>query len=293
MSYLDESGLSTYDSNLKEWISSQNTKTIPSSIYPWTKTSKAGTVSCYPVGGTELKPVVDFIFTETPPASGDKGPTNPSTISGVSSVTVTLCETTGVDSTDYTIILGSTYYGGSIDLAAGEVMMTHVKNTVNGNTIYSPSVGLTESVNSYALAFYPSPARYKNQEIADRACDLLFIDGIDNSRIAFGRNSTNIQILLSKSMLNLSDGLSYNDVVPAFSAFFAEHPMSIIYRIETPQIVQLTPISITALSQQDKFTPRLNTIYSDQQAVQVGYVKSLIREEYELQQAIVSQGGNI
>ena len=57
--------------------------------------------------------------------------------------------------------------------------------------------------------------------------------------------------------------------------------------------IQLSPTSISALAQTDKYTPRLNTVYTDAQAVQVGYVKSPIREEFELQQAIVTQGGNI
>ena len=37
MPYLNESGLSAYDNNLKEWVSSQDSKIISSSIYPWTK----------------------------------------------------------------------------------------------------------------------------------------------------------------------------------------------------------------------------------------------------------------
>ena len=80
MPYLNEADLSRYDPKLKEWISAQPVKTLPSTLYPWTLTAKAGAVTCWPVGGTELKPTVDFLFSETGPASGDKGPDNPSTI---------------------------------------------------------------------------------------------------------------------------------------------------------------------------------------------------------------------
>lgn len=60
-----------------------------------------------------------------------------------------------------------------------------------------------------------------------------------------------------------------------------------------PVIAQLTPHQILSLAQTDKYTPRLNTVYTDASSVQVGYVKSPIREEFELQQAIVAQGGSV
>ena len=121
MSYLNESGLSTYDSDLKEWISSQNSKIIPSSIYPWTKTIKASAVSCYPVGETELKPIVDFMFKEVLP-SGTKGPSNPSTITGVSSVGVRHLGANlaySVGGLYRFLSLGDGWYGNTIDNTSG------------------------------------------------------------------------------------------------------------------------------------------------------------------------------
>ena len=77
MPVLDLDGLTRYDGHIKDYIGR---------FANWQKSEKASAVAIYPVPETVLEPTVDFLFTETPPASGDKGPTNPSTITGVSSV---------------------------------------------------------------------------------------------------------------------------------------------------------------------------------------------------------------
>jgi hypothetical protein len=68
---------------------------------------------------------------------------------------------------------------------------------------------------------------------------------------------------------------------------------TVVYKLATPKTFQLTPTQILSIAQTDKYTPRINTVYTDASAVQVGYVKSPIHEGFELQQAIVAQGGSI
>lgn len=67
----------------------------------------------------------------------------------------------------------------------------------------------------------------------------------------------------------------------------------IVYNLATPETVSLSPLQIYSLSQTDPYTPRLNTVYSDQQSVQVGYPKSPIATASELTNAIVSLGSNL
>ncbi len=64
---------------------------MEASEWNWQKTKKNALVQFKPVPESDLEPVVDFMFTETPPASGEKGPSNPSTITGMSSAKVTRC----------------------------------------------------------------------------------------------------------------------------------------------------------------------------------------------------------
>lgn len=393
------------------------------------QTEEAGAVSFWPLGGTPLEGKVKFSFKETPPASGDKGPENPSSITGVSSVTIRrlgknmiplplvnqnqatthgvaftphadgsititgkndatgsshfalspfcihvetgkryyikldteLVDTyvilqaynsngkifgtaragtpitieatrteliqirltilnqspatynvdvhpyIGIDdgSTDIeklepldvavSIPLGDTYYGGEIDLATGVMTVTHHCFTVDGNTNYSTGIGLGENTGSYRLAFYPDKERVKNPyAIGDVIyCDRFPVGGNASEVIAVGLSSVNLQITLLKSRLELGDGASFAEVQTAFKTFFASHPTKFVYPISTPFTVQLTPLQLTALTQKDKYTPRINTVYTDADSIQIRYRKSLIHDEDEKVQAIVALGGNI
>lgn len=141
---------------------------------------------------------------------------------------------------DYAIALGSTYYGGSLDVASGKMTVTHVM--VEPDSL------------SYDISAHP----------ADTG-DFQYADTL-------GRTVTT-----DGTTLTISDTTGGQ----------------IVYNLATPETVQLTATQIYSLSQSDEYTPRLNTIYSDQQSVQVGYAKSPIYSESELTNAIISLGGNI
>ena len=417
---LDEAHLRHYDERLKSWASAQPVKTLPPSLYPWTLTDKAGAVTCWPVGGNPLKPTVDFLFTETPPASGDKGPGNPSTISGVESIQVTQtnknlasqpyhtptsvrqgvtwtvnadgsvtangtatansvfyvcgiastnlrlpagtkcflsgCPSGGSDSSYFmrvsvgsgssyasakdlgngtvftitdtdttvgviiqitegftannivfypqleigetetewepftrirvTLPLGSTYYGGSLDLATGVMTVTMGQYAFNG----------TENITSWTALENVGRAAFPLNTITAlwggvQACTHL------PYTYTWSGDYTHFYV-------NMNEGQSGAIIFApyftqeAMKAWMASEyangtPVTIVWTLRQPVTVQLTPTEILSLAQADKYTPRLNTIYTDAQAVQVGYIKSPIREEYELTQAIVAQGGNI
>ena len=67
--------------------------------------------------------------------TGDPSPTNVRPINGWSAVNVVVSPTTDVeDGTTYTIQLGDTYYGATLDVVSGELTVTHTiltKNTAN------------------------------------------------------------------------------------------------------------------------------------------------------------------
>lgn len=431
MPYLNETGLSYYDPKLKEWISSQPVKTIPSSLYPWTLTDKAGAVTCWPVGGTELLPTVDFMFTETGPASGDKGPSNPSTISGVSEVKVTRCgknllefnkinvtasagltgatleddgalyvegTTTGAAyvyfgitgsvpswavagktytasittnyehctfgvftstttnswtsqyniapgnfasfqisndtvrcmfrlqissghstnfrvylqveegttatafepyaGADYAVNLGSTFYGGTIDVASGVMTVTKKYVTITNNISGANALSSGET----KVNFRSWPNTWGGEDVVPNegvSPELPFggayYEGNDNFYVS---SQGALMIYLAASRLDFSGAVDPSaptaaEVLAAAKVYCTAHPLHFVLNLVTPYTISLTPTQILSLAQTDKYTPRLNTIYTDAQAVQVGYAKSPIREEFELQQAIVAQGGSI
>lgn len=240
MGYLDESGLARYDGLVKNWVTFKSgTVDGIDPLLNWQKTGMAASVTCYPLPAAPLEPVVNFLFTETPPV-GEKSPTNPSTITGVSSITVTRCETAGVDETDYTVDLGGTYYGGSLDVASGTLTLTHVM--VEPDSL------------SYDISAHPANAG--SFQYAD----------------TFGRTVT-------------TDGNTLT--------ITGETGGQIVYNLATPETVSLTPTQIYSLSQADPYAPRINTVYSDQTSVQVGYPKSPIATASELTNAIISLGSNL
>lgn len=297
MPYLDEAGLAHYDPKLKEWISSQPVKTPPSSLYPWTLTDKAGAVTCWPVGGTPLKPAVDFMFTETGPAEGTKAPDNPSTITGVSSITVTHCESVGVDETAYTISLNGTYCGGSLDLATGVMTVTHQYIVLTGAEGYNWGITNNQPAEGWsrisftgimgATAFPPPKGQTATSQVCTHLPYLRSYNG--ESTHFYLYDGGGIVIVFPDADITLAEWNSW------LAAQYANGtPVTFAIELKNPSTtVQLTPQQILSLTQSDKYTPRLNTIYSDQTSVQVGYVKSPIREEFELQQAIVGLGGDI
>ena len=440
MPYLNETGLAYYNGKLKAWVGDNATqKTVPPALYPWTLSDKAGAVTCWPVGGTPLKPTVDFLFTETPPSNGQpKAPDNPSTITGVSSVTVTRCgknqfkrpylsesssevtirqvkftidADTGIitvngtatggdasfwlvgntsffrleknqtyslsgcpsggsdntyfltwtrynldgtygaalsndtgsgatasytadwkpiiairiksgvtvsnlvfkpqlelgstattfepyDGTDYTLPLGSTYYGGSIDLAAGVMTVTWEGAAISS---FSSAQAKTDTIECATSV----PFRHKGNVAATNFSSNRFVSMIGSGDTEHVRQSgstpsgaSGVIFYIAKTRLDISGAADPSsptnaEWLAAANAWLADNPVFFVGQLFSPYAVPLTPLQLSTLAQAGKYTPRLNTIYTDASSVQVGYVKSPIREEYELQQAIVGLGGNV
>lgn len=405
------------------------------------QTEDAGAVSFWPLGGTPLEGKVKFSFKETPPASGDKGPENPSSIAGVSSVgvgqlgknlftwtlpssitkwgvtwsydadgTITLngtCnradgtvnssqysqaitppiyfgfanvhlkatikhisgsytlpsgvdlvtqfqfsmlnangtynylwvndngvdaeKTFGIGSTsklncatlkscggvtynnykikiqyeiisdyatsDYeapvinrkTINLGNTYYGGSIDLATGLMTVTWGCVVLDGTETWSKHSDSTSEISHFFTSAGMSSGVMSNAT-ANRSCSHFPFNSnaVANTFYTWG-TATRIGIKLPAT--------SYPDVSSLTSwlasEYSAGHPVTVAYELATPFTVQLTPLQLTALTQKDKYTPRMNTVYTDADSIQIRYRKSLIHDEDEKVQAIVALGGNV
>ena len=392
----------------------------------WQKSEKAGSVAIYPVPETTLELNVEYIFTETGPESGDKGPENPSAITGVDSifirrtgdnlvttpykwfadsqstsytdhgVTYTLnpdnsitingtangnsyfallgeagqdvwfpagayrVKATGSSGVDLvlnyssalpastadathsfpvgfygriyyriisgtavnnftvypqiflndavsdvfsvapelsgTIPLGSTYYGGAVDLATGVMTVTWGGAAISSFTAASAN---TDTITCVASA----PFRHKGNVGATNFSSNRFesktgTGDTEHVRQTGGTSSgaSGLDFYIAKTRLDVSgatDPSSPTDAewLAAANAWLADNPVFFVGRLFSPQTVQLTPQQIISLPQTDKYAPQINTIYTDQQAVQVGYAKSPIRSEHELTQALIATEG--
>jgi len=435
MSGVTLSDLSKYHQGAMKWfknglVSEQNRL--------FAQTEDAGTVSFWPLGGTPLEGEVKFSFKETPPASGDKGPENPSIIAGVSEINIRqfgknccvprygknfnqlqfeanqdgtvriygtvlasrtedyitmysrnwhpvenhfkrgmqytasfkstdsklrlqlyshnstgyirlgaiapnntltftvpedmddmgwfriqgsrynnadtvydgLCEVQielGTQATDielpstvesHSISLGSTYYGGEIDLATGVMTVTHVGFQPSRTYLQSSTVVATGTQNIWQIYLgkisslpantfnYNDAAGYGG---ADYRCNYFQWDRTGNTK-SFHTSGGFVYASFEgataeearQNCLNLYDTAVANN-----------NPLTVVYPLATPYTVQLTPLQLTALAQKDKYTPRVNTVYTDADSIQIRYRKSLIHDEDEKVQAIAALGGNV
>lgn len=437
MSGVTLSDLSKYHQGAMKWfkdglVSEQNKL--------FAQTEEAGAVSFWPLGGTPLEGKVKFSFKETPPASGDKGPENPSAIAGVSAINVTRCgknllrhrtdltfpyKDRGITYTDngdgtytangtcpsdgsadswlyfcysgttaiwrnaipiysgvgkyavsgcpsggssskylissqshtatfraidtgsgvvgtartdeftnlgikilkgqtvnnlvfapqieagetatefekpeyddYTIQLGNTYYGGEIDLATGVMTVTHVGFQPSRTYLQSSTVVATGTQNIWQIYLgkisslptntfnYNDAAGYGG---ADYRCNYFQWDRTGNTK-SFHTSGGFVYASFEgataeearQNCLNLYDTAVANN-----------NPLTVVYPLATPYTVQLDPLQLTALTQKDKYTPRINTVYTDADSIQIRYRKSLIHDEDEKVQAIVALGGNV
>ena len=197
--------------------------------------------------------------------------------------------------TDSTLPLGSTYYGGTVDLATGVMTVTHQFDSITSCYMLDVYSGFTQTETTAAV--FVSVSETPDHSVNPAGSNMFEPGDTNTGYNQYGwRGSGAAKICkcsFSKSSLGLSGTVTAEQAVTAANALLAETPLEIAYKLATPYTVQLTPTEILSLTQTDKYSPRINTIYSDASAVQVGYVKSPIREEYELTQAIVAQGGNV
>lgn len=402
----------------------------------YAQTEEAGAVSFWPLGGTPLEGKVKFSFKETPPASGDKGPENPSTIAGVSTVKVyksglnicdpanvsirnlqrdsdnwyygtvdntngssaiyaftyirftvpifdsdqyclvaetqnsdqvffgTLSESAGqhpklygspsslvlsgtskgkldltvkttgnpdillrittrvdagssknlkyrcailkclaseVDLNNYkyepceyvtdTVSLNDTYYGGEIDLATGVMTVTWGGKIFDGTERWNIASDSTDDVlNAFSDANLPTQEMNNTQNATTRFCTHFpYKQPLAVNTVFTWGASTRVYFRLPKS--NFTSGMDVSNWLA--SEYNAGHPVILAYLLYAPKTVQLTPLQLTALAQKDKYTPRMNTVYTDADSIQIRYRKSLIHDEDEKVQAIVALGGNV
>ncbi len=392
---------------------------MEASEWNWQKTKKNALVQFKPAPESDLEPVVDFMFTETPPAEGEKGPENPSTITGISSINAIRCgknlvpypysydtrTINGVDFTvnsdgsilingtatssavfylnnnvkkaiyfpgvtytfsgvsapdgsgvrfnidfysfeespqykitkthlvgsftvdeimygrqylvvnasgtaqnllaypqieasissssyekpvydRYTIQLGNTYYGGSLDLATGVMTVTHKKVTINENCTFfwlSSSSYNSDSHVYIVVTISSLPASNFQYLKSKSSCDSLSFstETLSNNSCILITSSERqyvtykqFGIILLRSTIGVSSSATKEEIEAAAKAWFTAHPASLVLCFDNSDLwssVQLTPTQIRSLPALDKYEPRINTVYSDQEAVQVGY----------------------
>ena len=139
-----------------------------------------------------------------------------------------------------TASLGSTYYGGTVDLVSGTMMVTHYCMDVNQTNLpimnkYSVTKGAFVAQFQRSDNNYPLP---------------VGLSGISNrfsQTISSGPGRINIPTLGTVIYLFIPVSEMSAETVSAAWTWFESNPTQIVYELATPQTVTLTPQTIAAL----------------------------------------------
>lgn len=171
--------------------------------------------------------------------SGDPSPTNVRPISGWSNIDVWIQPTYDTSANpSATIPLGSTYYGGTLDVLTGELTVDRILRAFNGDA------GETWAVNSSGgIWAFNIPNLNENKVNQTPMCNRF--NAV--SPHSYGSLS-NGQLALTTSPHNyINIKTDVCSTVDAWRQWLSDNPLQIILMLATPQTVQLTPAQVSTL----------------------------------------------
>ena len=196
--------------------------------------------------------VVDIVAVQS--GSGDPSPSNVRPISGFSEVVITQKDNTDnpTITNTYTIQLGETVYGGTLDVSKGEL-------NNNGNLI---SVTSDNTDGEYMISDticrirVPNIALYKSGGYAICSHLLYFADWNGNYPHFY---IAGMEIFIFVPATSIQDAKDYIN-----NQYSSGNPIKVCYELETPYTIQLTPRQIKLLENN-------NTIYANSGDISLEY----------------------
>lgn len=185
--------------------------------------------------------------------SGDPSPSNERTISGYSSMGLT------VNGSSVTIALGDTYYDGYLDVLSGDLIITTIlKQITTASAIYTtPNSGTGIRVNN----FIPTAKAYKNG-LCNMAKVVFSADSFVSGTMAIGVNNRNLY------WGGILDILGFTTLAE-METWLTNNAVYVLYERDTPLTVSLTAQQIAAIK-------GVNTITSDTNGdIEVTYKESV------------------
>ena len=138
------------------------------------------------------------------------------------------------------IQLGQTVYGGTLDVVSGELTLYNGGFTADGT---DPSGWNRTTAYGSVTRFDRNIPNIKVNSMDDMMCNYLPHGTIGTQNLeccAVHASATLFQMQISTSRL-------VSDDVNGLMAYFAEHPLEVVYPLATPLTIQLTPHEVTAL----------------------------------------------
>jgi len=182
-------------------------------------------------------------------ASGTPTPTDPKTIIGYSSITLTHTITDPFDLHLYTVNFGQTVYGGYIDCVIGKIVIDKAMTTINDlNWTY-------DSVNTrfytQGLAGIIEPAVSNTTPLEGLSCECYDLSVASSSRqtdLSISANNSNNTYLILKDT-NYTDETSLKSAVGNYK---------IIYPLLEPTVLDVSSVSIPTYNGENQISGNTN-----------------------------------
>lgn len=176
---------------------------------------------------------------------------------------------------EITIDFGQSVYGGSYNWKTGELTVDRVKVVLSGNfgadgnqfytPIAEPALASDASYNCIC-SHYPSRTR--------------------NQVYSYANTEGYLGCSASRGYIRVVDNARFNGDASAFNAWLAENNIDVVYQLDNPKTIQLTPQEILALS-------GVNTLYTDTGNTTVSGRADTSAVIEKLTNAIIALGGNV
>lgn len=188
------------------------------------------------------------------------------------------------EGSSHAVSLNDTYYGGILNINTGLLTVTYASKAFDGTENWQLASNVIDGYKVFFCTDFHVSSGIEINDSTQRCTHYPVLGNLITASNHFYATSNRIWFVTTEQSID------------NFKAFLAQQhslgtPVTVVCRDES-QTIQLAPTQILSLTQQDKYTPRLNTVYTNADSVQISYLKSPIRDEYEKTQAILSLGGN-
>lgn len=231
----------------------------------------SGSVASFADGGDNI-PVKSLVaeIVASQAGEGTPSPSNPRAISGYTDVVIKN-DVQGTTQATYTISLGSTVYGGELDVTTGVLTVTHTLLDMGSVDWIQSAVG------NYSVYYYiPSD----KDDTFDFICS--FFNAVEKTRsqladLEIGTyNSTNAMNRLVVRYDAISTAADFKTAVTG---------QYVAYRLATPVVIQLTPTEVVTLLGE-------NNIYANSGDVEVEYFNEDASQFNDLIETIITSSSS-
>lgn len=162
----------------------------------------------------------------------------------------------------YTIPLGSTIYGGQLDVIKGTLTVTHISKVFTGDNDTENWDKLNGCYTIYVENIKQGTSASEIIVISDtyKAVGVKYRDDVPNNCIAKTAGANN-QIAIKDTSI---------DTIANWRTYLSTHNVTICYELATPQTIQLTPTAVRSLLGS-------NNIFADSGEVDVEYQTVWVR----------------